>query len=153
MKSIWPLLAAIFFMTYFYRTRGSMAPSAPLDPLLTYIQIRSIPVKWMVKIKQTSILAFHYPAPDIMIWFAYICKCNGEIYVLPEQEVLSTIQPLRTCTAQEMTAEMGPWAAEYTVKMEDIQTNFRLTNENGRSCHKPVTSNYTELFAWPGGYQ
>ena len=85
--------------------------------------------------------------------FNYICNCNGEIYVLPEQEVLSTIQRLRTCTAREMKPEMGPWAAEYTVKMEDIQTNFRLTNENGQSCHKPVTSDYTELFAWPGGYQ
>ena len=37
MKSMWPNSAAIFFMTYFYRAgggRGSMPPSAPLDPLL-----------------------------------------------------------------------------------------------------------------------
>ena len=36
MKSMWPPLVAIFFMTYFHRTGGGgMAPSAsPLDPLL-----------------------------------------------------------------------------------------------------------------------
>ena len=35
MKSMWPPLAAIFFMTYLYRAGGTMAPSAPpLDPLL-----------------------------------------------------------------------------------------------------------------------
>ena len=33
MKSMRPNLVAIFFMTYFYRTRGAMAPSASLDPL------------------------------------------------------------------------------------------------------------------------
>ena len=34
MKSMQPPLAAIFFMTYFHRVRGGMAPSAPLDLLL-----------------------------------------------------------------------------------------------------------------------
>ena len=34
MKSMWPPLVAIFFMTYFYRAGGGMAPSAPPDPLL-----------------------------------------------------------------------------------------------------------------------
>ena len=35
MKSMWPPLAAIFFMTYLYRAGGAMAPSLPpLDPLL-----------------------------------------------------------------------------------------------------------------------
>ena len=35
MKSMWPPLAAIFLMTYFYRAWGAMPPSAPpLDPLL-----------------------------------------------------------------------------------------------------------------------
>ena len=34
MKSMRPPLAAIFFMTYFHRAGGAMAPSAPLDPLL-----------------------------------------------------------------------------------------------------------------------
>ena len=36
MKSMWPPLAAIFFMTYLYRAGGGgMAPSVPpLDPLL-----------------------------------------------------------------------------------------------------------------------
>ena len=29
MKSIWPPLAAIFFMTYLYKAGGGMAPSAP----------------------------------------------------------------------------------------------------------------------------
>ena len=39
MKSMWPPLATIFFMTYFYRAGGrSMAPlpPAPLDPLLVH---------------------------------------------------------------------------------------------------------------------
>ena len=35
MKSMWPPIAAIFFVTYFYRVGGSMAPSTPPDPLLT----------------------------------------------------------------------------------------------------------------------
>ena len=34
MKSMRAPSAAIFFMTYFHRTRGAMAPSAPPDPLL-----------------------------------------------------------------------------------------------------------------------
>ena len=29
MKSMWPPLVAIFFMTYLYRAGGTMAPSAP----------------------------------------------------------------------------------------------------------------------------
>ena len=33
MKSMWPPLVAIFFMTYFYRTGGGMAPLTPLAPL------------------------------------------------------------------------------------------------------------------------
>ena len=34
-KSMWSPLVAIFFMTYFYRAGGGMAPSAlPQDPLL-----------------------------------------------------------------------------------------------------------------------
>ena len=34
MKSMRLHLVAIFFMTYFHRAWGAMAPSAPLDPLL-----------------------------------------------------------------------------------------------------------------------
>ena len=35
MKSMWPPLAAIFFMTYFYRAWGGHGPlGTPLDPLL-----------------------------------------------------------------------------------------------------------------------
>ena len=34
MKSMWPPLAAIFFMTYFYRAGGPWPPRPPLDPLL-----------------------------------------------------------------------------------------------------------------------
>ena len=43
MKSMQAPLAAIFFMTYFHRARGSMAPSAPLDPLLvnSFIMVAS----------------------------------------------------------------------------------------------------------------
>ena len=36
MKSMRLPSAAIFFMTYFYRARGGMAPWAPLDPLLKH---------------------------------------------------------------------------------------------------------------------
>ena len=34
MKSMGPPLAAIFFMTYFYRAGGAWPPRHPLDPLL-----------------------------------------------------------------------------------------------------------------------
>ena len=37
MKSMWPPSAAIFFMTYFDKGRGPMAPSAPLDLLLLVV--------------------------------------------------------------------------------------------------------------------
>ena len=37
MKSMWPPLVAIFFMTYFHRAGGP--PSAPLDPLLDRIML------------------------------------------------------------------------------------------------------------------
>ena len=37
MKSVWPPLAGIFFMTYFYRGGGVIILSAPPDPLLTKI--------------------------------------------------------------------------------------------------------------------
>ena len=35
MKFMRPPLVAIFFMTYFHRARGGMAPSPPPDPLLS----------------------------------------------------------------------------------------------------------------------
>ena len=34
MKSMWPPLMAIFFMTYFYRAKGDMVPLVQPDPLL-----------------------------------------------------------------------------------------------------------------------
>ena len=39
MKSMWPPLAAIFFMTYLYRAGGAMAPSAP--PWIRYWYLRN----------------------------------------------------------------------------------------------------------------
>ena len=65
---------------------------------------------------------------------------------------MSIVQSLRDYTIQEMKPEMGPWAEEYTVRMEDIETQIRF--EKGRHSHdNPVTSNYSELFPWPGGYR
>ena len=36
MKSMWPPLAVIFFMTYFYRDREGHGHLGPLDPLLQW---------------------------------------------------------------------------------------------------------------------
>ena len=55
MKSMWPPLAAIFFMTYFYRAGGGHGPLGPppVDPLLCQEKANSssVALKW-VKIMQ-----------------------------------------------------------------------------------------------------
>ena len=65
MKSMWPPLAAIFFMTGLYRAGGAMAPSAPpLDSLLVCMlpaaqYMKSKLEKHLSRIKQTSLKIFH----------------------------------------------------------------------------------------------
>ena len=62
MKSMGPPLAAIFFMTYFHRARGAMAPSAPppLDPLLIY-HIKSI--HWRISASNKEFREDESPPP------------------------------------------------------------------------------------------
>ena len=43
MKSILPSVA-VFFMTYFYRAGGTLAPWAPLDPLLPLVDGNNAPM-------------------------------------------------------------------------------------------------------------
>ena len=66
--------------------------------------------------------------------------------------MLSVVQSLRDYTAQEMKPEMGPWAEEYTVKMEDIETKLKLTNPNTQPWDESVTSDYSKMFQHPFGY-
>ena len=64
MKSMWPPLAAIFFMTYFYRAwgEGGMAPSAPpLDPLLgaasAWFSIWQTFILWIGQVRSWTVVA------------------------------------------------------------------------------------------------
>ena len=69
MKSMWPLLAANFFITYFHRAGrwGGMAPSVPLDPLLLgTVLLKNLPILTGLPITGCIIyMPTSLPNPDI----------------------------------------------------------------------------------------
>ena len=55
------------------------------------------------------------------------------------------IQHLLDYTKKEMKPEMGPWAEEYTVKMDKIQTKLKW-NKNKRHKNKLVITDYQAIY-------
>ena len=70
MKSIWLLLAAIFFITYFYRTGGD----GPPDPLLfcAYVRLQLNPIHAWVILSDTLTITLE--------WFLCLCEAVIESY-------------------------------------------------------------------------
>ena len=62
-----------------------------------------------------------------------------------ENEVLSLVQHLKDYTTEEIKPEIGKWAEEYTVKMDEIETELKWSKKEGQK-YKSMTTGYQTIF-------
>ena len=60
-------------------------------------------------------------------------------FFVSENDITSMVQHLLDYTKKEIRPEMGPWAEEYTVKMDDIETQLKWSKKEGQKSKLMIT--------------